>query len=97
MPVKDPEKYKSPYAAFPNWVLFVLFISAGVSGIGGVILIAMYTIYGVEEIGELQLANAPGNVSIIRERDTKILHIKGDDWVSIAYGQGFASAQTRLW
>lgn len=92
MPVKDPKKHMSPYGDCPNWALCLLFSSVIVSGLASVILIAMYTLYGPEEVGELKLANAPGNVSIIRERDTKILHIRGDDWVSIAYGQGFASA-----
>ena len=57
----------------------------------------IYSAYGVLEKGELYLDNAPGMVSIVREADTKILHIRGKDWNSMAYGQGFATAQTRLW
>ena len=63
-------------------------------------IVALYLIYYVYEVkveGELFLEHAPGKVSIIREADTQILHIKGDDWPSIAYGQGFACAQNRLW
>ena len=58
---------------------------------------ALYWVYDVKVEGELVLDNAPGEVKITREADTQILHIKGDDWPSISYGQGFACAQTRLW
>ena len=51
-----------------------------------------YVAWEVFEVGELTLEHAPGVVSIMREEDTKIIHIKGDDWQSIAYGQGFACA-----
>ena len=51
-----------------------------------VLSIALYTLYDVVEFGELHLPNAPGKVSISREKGTKIFHIKGDDWPSIAYG-----------
>ena len=49
-------------------------------------------LYVVRDSGELILANAPGEVKITREADSQILHIKGDSWESIAYGQGFACA-----
>lgn len=49
-------------------------------------MVILYSAYGVLEKGELHLDNAPGKVSIVREADTKILHIRGEDWNSIAYG-----------
>ena len=51
-----------------------------------------YFFYQIVDEGELVLDRAPGFVTIAREADTMILHVKGDDWKSIAYGQGFASA-----
>ena len=45
-----------------------------------------YWVYNVVESGELILENAPGEVSIIREAETKIIHIRGENWASIAYG-----------
>ena len=45
-----------------------------------VLSIVLYTLYDVVEFGELHLPNAPGKVTISREKDTKIFHIKGDDW-----------------
>ena len=52
----------------------------------------IYIIYEVKVEGELFLEHAPGKVTIVREADTQILHIKGDDWPSVSYGQGFACA-----
>ena len=43
-------------------------------------------LYLVKDSGELTLDKVPGVVKITREKDTQILHIKGDSWVSIAYG-----------
>jgi len=60
-------------------------------------LYALYFVYEVKVDGELVLDGAPGEVKITREADTQILHIKGDGWPAISYGQGFACAQTRLW
>ena len=45
-----------------------------------------YWVYNVVESGELMLEHAPGEVSIVREADTKIIHIRGENWASIAYG-----------
>ena len=45
-----------------------------------------YWVYNVVESGELILDHAPGEVSIVREADTKIIHIRGENWASIAYG-----------
>ena len=56
------------------------------------ILFGVYYVYEVVDSGELILDNAPGVVTIVREADTSIIHIKGDDWKSIAYGQGFTCA-----
>ena len=39
-----------------------------------------YWVYNVVESGELILDNAPGEVSIVREADTKIIHIRGENW-----------------
>jgi len=61
---------------------------------------AVYGIYYVYETkvdGEILLENAPGVVKIVRESSTQILHVFGDDYAAIAYGQGFACAQSRLW
>ena len=63
----------------------------------GAALYAVYYIYEVFDKGELFLDKAPGVVSIVREADTQIMHIRGDSWASISYGQGFVCAQTRLW
>lgn len=65
------------------------------AAIGGVI--SLYYAYEVVESGELVLDNAPGIVSIIREKDTKVMTIRGDSEESVAYAQGFATAQLRLW
>jgi len=53
--------------------------------------------YRVVEEGALYLPNAPGTVAIVREQETGIAHIRGDSYKSVAYGQGFSHAQTRLW
>ena len=55
-------------------------------------LMGIFFVYQVIESGELILSNAPGIVSILRESDTKILHIRGENMESIYYGQGFACA-----
>lgn len=47
---------------------------------------AIYFLYEVKVEGELLLEHAPGKVTIVREADTSILHIRGDDWPSISYG-----------
>ena len=52
----------------------------------GFSIVALYYVYEVFEEGVLVLENAPGIVTIAREADTKIMHIKGDTWKSIAYG-----------
>ena len=52
----------------------------------------LYFVYQTKIEGELVLGRAPGKVTIEREADSLIMHIKGDDWVSVAYGQGFATA-----
>ena len=53
---------------------------------------AAWKLYPIIDSGELYLENAPGEVSILREADTAIMHIHADDWPSMAYGSGFASA-----
>jgi len=46
----------------------------------------LYYCYVVFDSGQIQLPNAPGTVTVSREADTQIMHIKGEDWPSIAYG-----------
>lgn len=69
----------------------------GVTLACGAAVYSAYYLYEVKTEGELVLDHAPGVVSILREADTQILHIVGEDMNSVAYGQGFASAQNRLW
>ena len=59
--------------------------------VGFAIYLAYY-VYETIDSGEIFLPLAPSEVKIIREQDTQIIHIRGDSWPSIAYGQGFASA-----
>merc|ERR1712048_570671 len=59
--------------------------------------IAIFYLYEVKQEGELTLSNAWGTATITREVETEIPHIRGDDFNSIIYAQGFAHAQTRLW
>ena len=47
--------------------------------------------------GKLYLSKANNTASILRERDTGIIHIKSDDRITTMYAQGFAHAQDRLW
>lgn len=60
--------------------------------LAGMGLYALYFVYEVFDKGQLFLDKAPGKVSIDREADTQILHIRGDSVQSISYAQGFASA-----
>lgn len=46
----------------------------------------LYYVYEVKVEGELVLDRAPGKVTIVREADSQILHISGDDWESTSYG-----------
>ena len=52
----------------------------------------LFFAYQVVDEGLLQLPNAPGNAVIVRESDSGIAHIRGDDYPSVAYAQGFAHA-----
>ena len=61
-----------------------------VLGAGG--YFGIYWVYQVFEEGELVLPNAPGKVSIIREKDTKIMTVRAESEVGGAYAQGFATA-----
>ena len=54
--------------------------------VGLVTAFSLFYIYEVFESGSLVLEHAPGPVSITREADSQILHIRGDTWQSIAYG-----------
>lgn len=45
--------------------------------------------YQVVDEAELYLPNAPGTAAIVREKDTGIAHIRGDNMESVAYAQGF--------
>lgn len=53
--------------------------------VGCAIVFGFYA-YEVIESGELFLELAPGVVEVVREDDSKIIHVRGDDWQSIAYG-----------
>ena len=72
--------------------LVCLMLAIAVAGV-----IFLWWAYQVIEEGALYLPNAPGTVAIVREKETGIAHIRGDSYKSVAYGQGFAHAQTRLW
>ena len=70
-------------------------LKSSVIGFSVASVIAVYAawkLYPIIDSGELYLENAPGEVSILREADTAILHIQANDWPSMAYGSGFASA-----
>lgn len=56
-----------------------------------------FYLYEIKSSGELYLEHAPGTVKIVRESDTKIVHIFGEGTNSVNYGVGFATAQNRLW
>lgn len=74
-----------------------------IKNIGGIIislaaiLYGLHLMYKTQTSGTVELANAPGVVTITREDDTEIAHIKAENFEGAAYGQGFAHAQTRLW
>ena len=53
---------------------------------------AVYYAYQVKSEGTLHLEHAWREVSITREVETQIPHIKGADYNSVCYGQGFAHA-----
>ena len=55
-------------------------------------LFAMMLLYQVKTEGTLELKNAWGEVTITREKDTQIPHIKGDTYNSVMYGQGYTHA-----
>ena len=60
-------------------------------------IFAAFYVFEIKGSGDLYLDNAPGVVKIVRESDTKILHIFGEGSLSVNYGLGFATAQNRLW
>ena len=64
-----------------------------------IVLVGLFALYGfqIKTEGTLYLENAWGNSVITREDDTQIIHVRGSTFNSMAYGQGFAHAQTRLW
>jgi acyl-homoserine lactone acylase PvdQ len=59
--------------------------------------VSVLYVYRTVDYGTLAMPNAPGTLTITREDDTGIAHIRGDSLLSTVYGQGFAHAQTRLW
>ena len=63
--------------------------------LGGII--GIFFVYEVKQEGELKLQNAWGVATITREEGTEIPHIRGENYNSAIYAQGFAHAQTRLW
>ena len=50
-----------------------------------VAIAGLYYAYQVVDQGTLTLPNAPGNAVIVREADSGIAHIRGDDFLSVAY------------
>ena len=58
----------------------------GLAMTAGMGILGAFYAYEIIDSGELVLDNAPGVVSIVRESDSAIIHIKGDNWESIAYG-----------
>ena len=81
----------APISSFIRAACIVLTFSIGMFFAAG------YWAYEVFKEGEMLLDKAPGLVSILREKDTQIMTIRGENWESISYAQGFASAQSRLW
>ena len=61
------------------------------------LILAVFYVYQVKTEGVLHLDRIWGEVQITREVETQIPHIKGEDYNSVCYGQGFVHAQTRLW
>jgi len=55
-------------------------------------LLTLGYLYRTTLDGEIALPNAPGRVTITREEDSEIAHIKGDSFIAVGYGQGFAHA-----
>ena len=56
-----------------------------------IILALVYT-QRVKTEGTIELKNTWGEVTISREKDTKIPHITGENFNSVIYAQGFTSA-----
>jgi len=59
--------------------------------------LSLLYLYRTKEEGTIYMKSAPGPVSITRESETGIAHIRSDSIEAVMYGQGFAHAQTRLW
>ena len=59
--------------------------------------LSLWFLSQVKTEGTLYLEHARGKVTITREKDTNIPHIRGETWENAIYGQGFVHAQTRLW
>ena len=57
----------------------------------------LFFAYRLKSEGEISLENAWGKATIARESDTAIAHITGESMNAVAYAQGYAHAQTRLW
>lgn len=76
-----------------------IFVKCGIAGfiLAMFCLTGVFFLFEVKNSGELRLLHAPGNVALVREADTGIVHVQADDWEGISYGQGFACAQSRLW
>ena len=60
-------------------------------------LLSLWFLYQPLVEGTIFLKNAPGVATISYEDDTGITHIRGENFQSTIYAQGFAHAQARLW
>ena len=63
-------------------------------------MVAYFMFLGLFQLkveGTLRLERAEDTVTITREQDTRIPHIRAKDLKGAIYGQGFANAQSRLW
>jgi penicillin amidase len=73
-------------------ITVMVFLTIGMVVTGG-----LWYLYKLKTDGVIFLEGIDGNASITREVDTGIAHIRGANFHSALFGQGFAHAQTRLW
>ena len=80
-------KYLKVLLAIAIGILVSLFLGA----------LGMNWAYQIRTEGVIKLKNARGVITITRETDNMIPHIRGGDHSAVSYGQGFVDAQTNLW
>ena len=59
--------------------------------------LSLVYLYKVKDSGVVYLENAKSPVSVTREVDSQIAHIRSNSIEATIYGQGFTIAQDRLW